>query len=87
MFAVDHVQRGQQPRQLGVAVQVRAGQGIAGQAGAVEFAVQALADLLQLIEQQFAQLGIRVELLVRRQALQHRQWGFQGMAKVAQGVA
>ena len=87
MFAVNHVQRRQQPRQFPIAIKQRSRQRIAGQAGAIEFATEPLLDLFQLRLEEFAQFGISVELLAGSYAQQHRQRRFQRMPKVAQGIA
>ena len=44
-------------------------------------------DLLQLLLEDPAQLGVVIEFFTRGQAHQHRQRGFQGVAKIAQGIA
>lgn len=86
-FAVDHPQRRQQPGQLCIAIELRAGQGIAGQARAVEFAGQALLDLLQLLAHLRADLEQRLQAFAGSQADKHRQRRLQGMTEVAQGIA
>ena len=84
---MDHVQGRQQARQFAVAVEQRAGQGFTGQTRAVEFAVEPLLHLLQLLAQQLGQLWLILELLAGSHAQQYRQRGLQGMAEVTQGVA
>ncbi|MNF11977.1 hypothetical protein D3C80_2133330 [compost metagenome] len=65
---MNHVQRRQQPRQFFITIKQRARQRVAGQSGAVEFAIEPLLDLLQLRLKHLAQLGVSVEFFAGRQA-------------------
>ncbi|MNH42521.1 hypothetical protein D3C79_1042340 [compost metagenome] len=60
---MDHVQGGQQPRELRIAIKQCARQRIAGQPRTIEFPIEPLLDLLQLLLEDLAQLRVRVELL------------------------
>ena len=68
-------------------VKQRARQRITRQARTVEFTVEALLHLLQLLAQQLAQLRMILEGFTGSSAQQHRQGSFQRMPQVAEGVA
>lgn len=84
---MDHIQGGQQAGQFLFAVEQRTRQGFASQASAVEFAVEALLHLFQMVAQQLGQLGTVLELFAGGHAQQYRQGGFQGVSEVAQRIA
>ncbi|MNG88153.1 hypothetical protein D3C79_469770 [compost metagenome] len=86
-LAMDHAQRPQQPRQLDVAVELRARQRIPRQARTVQLTRQALLNLLQLLAHLRANIRQVLQALAGGQAQQHRQWRLQCMAQVAQGIA
>ncbi len=81
---MDHAQGIEQRRQFGRAVEMGAGQHVAGQAGTSQLAADALLDLPELFLQRGVQLRVRGQLLALYQAAQHGQRGFQRMAEVAQ---